>query len=273
MGISLRIPVSVRSKTSFAFSSSVLFSAPDADVETVSDGGSSFSVSPSECLKYVVATGVQFSLLTTALKGVDRVVGKGGLPTPLVGLLFAFLSLRSRVASVLDNSRPNREAMEGKATPADVKRPSWTPPGIAFPFIWLTITGLRGLSSALVYAEVGLLASAPLLDLVLHLCVGDTWNTITNIEKRLGVSASVVALVWASAWNAIVRYGQVSPAAGRILAPSGVWISVATVLTFTIWRINEPVQPLWPTSDDGKSAPWRFGNLGKLDATTIRGGK
>jgi len=226
-----------------------------------------------DCLKYLVATGLQLFILTSALKGIDKVAGKGGLPTPLVGLLFTFLSLRSRVASVLDNSRPNREAMEGEATPTDVKRPSWTPPGIAFPIIWLSITALRGVSSALVYGKIGLLASAPLLSMVLHLCVGDTWNTITNIEKRLGVSAAGCLLVWASVWNAIVRYHRVLPSAGQILAPSGLWISVATVLTFGIWRINEPVQPLWPVADDGKSAAWRFGNMGKLDATTIRGSK
>ena len=39
------------------------------------------------------------------------------------------------------------------------------------------------------------LFSAPLLALVLHLCVGDTWNCVTNIEQRLGVSAVGVLAV------------------------------------------------------------------------------
>ena len=62
-------------------------------------------------------------------------------------------------------------------TPADTIRPWWTPPGIAFPFIWLTITGLRAISSMIVFKACGrTLFSPPLLLLALHLAVGDTWN-------------------------------------------------------------------------------------------------
>ena len=33
----------------------------------------------------------------------------------------------------------------------------------------------------------------------------------------------------------------VAPLAGAILAPSAVWISIASVLTWTIWKINPPL--------------------------------
>lgn len=239
-------------------------SAGDAGSSEVS----SAAVDVRDIVKYVAATGIQFGVLAGALKAIDKFVF---LPKPAVGALFAFLSLRSRVASVLDNSRPNREAMDGQATPSEIRRPSWTPPGIAFPFIWLTITGLRGVSSAMVYGQTDALCSAPLLAMVLHLCIGDTWNTITNVEKRLGVSAVGCAAVWASAWNAIAAYYRALPLAGQVLAPSGLWISVATVLTFAIWRINTPVQPAWPAKGDGKSAAFRWSNLGQLQPTSIGG--
>lgn len=236
-----------------------------------------------EIAKYGFSTLLQFSIIAGTLRLLDQVskkkIAAGVFPSPLVGFLFAFLSLRSRVASVLDNSRPNREAMDGKATPSDVKRPSWTPPGIAFPFIWLTITGLRAVSSALVYTQTKSLACLPLFAMVMHLCIGDTWNTITNIEKRLGVSAVGVLFVWTSVWYAIKQYYLVSPMAGKLLSPSGIWISIATVLCCSIWRINDSpsgsgnLQPLWPVKGDGKSAGFKWSNMGQLEATTIRGGK
>ena len=186
-------------------SSSTLHSSPSGDDDTATDDDDSIAsssttdtASPSvdvlDTGKYVVATGVQFGVLASVLKGIDKIVAGEFLqskflksttilPPVLVGLLFIFLSLRSRVASVLDNSRPNRDAMDGKATPLDIKRPAWTPPGIAFPFIWLSITALRGISSAMVYTQTRALACPALLSMVLHLCIGDTWNTITNIEK------------------------------------------------------------------------------------------
>lgn len=235
-----------------------------------SDSSSNSDITPDlgNIAKYVVATSLQFGILAGALKLIDKLVF---LPKPIVGFLFAFLSLRSRVASVLDNSRPNRDAQDGKATPSDVKRPSWTPPGIAFPFIWLSITGLRGVSSAMVYGQTDALFSAPLLSMVLHLCIGDTWNTITNMEKRLGVSAIGCVVVWMSVWNAIIRYYKVMPLAGKLLAPSGIWISIATILSYSIWRINTPIQPLWPVKGDGKSASFKWSNLGQLQPTSIAG--
>ena len=241
------------------------FMATSSDVEDAATTPPDYG----DVAKYFVATGIQYGLLAGALKGMDKLLAARTLPLPVVGLLFCFLSLRSRVASVLDNSRPNREANEGKATPSDVQRPSWTPPGVAFPFIWLTITGLRGVSSALVYQQTRALYSGPLLAMILHLSIGDTWNCITNVEKRLGVGAVGVLAVWASVWNAIYRYYQVAPVAGKILSPSGVWISIATVLCWSIWRINKPVQPLWPVKGDGKSSAFKWSNLGQLQATSI----
>ena len=99
--------------------------------------------------KYAASTGAQFGLFMAAFSFIDA--APFGLPKPAVWCLFCFLSLRSRIFSLLDNSRPDRDKMAGKATPVDVRRPKWTPPGIAFPFIWLTITGLRATAAALAY--------------------------------------------------------------------------------------------------------------------------
>ena len=77
---------------------------------------------------------------------------------------------------------------------------------------------------------------------------------MTNVERRLGTSAVGVLLVWASVVNAVAKYYAVLPKAGLILLPSACWISVATILTWTIWKINEPRQPLLPRAGDGKAS-------------------
>ena len=96
----------------------------------------------------------------------------------------------------------------------DVKRPSWTPPGIAFPFIWLTITALRATAAQMAYA--GSLRNPALDALVLHFCIGDTWNCITNVERRLGVSAVGCFAVWGSVFRAVKAFGCVGGAQGRV---------------------------------------------------------
>jgi len=205
-----------------------------------------------QTVKYPLATVAQAGLIATLFRAVDACVQ---LPAPLVPPLFAFLSLRSRLFSLLPANRPPRGGFEvdGKRvpTPADTIRPWWTPPGIAFPFIWLTITGLRAISSMIVFKACGrTLFSPPLLLLALHLAVGDTWNSVTNVEQRKGVSAVGVLFVWGSVVAAVKSYYEAAPLAGMILAPSAVWISIASVLTWTIWKINPPLQPLLPQQGD-----------------------
>lgn len=111
-----------------------------------------------QLLKYPVATVGEFALISAVLRAVDAVCT---LPTFCVPPLFFFLSLRSRIFSLLPASRPKRAEQDGNATPKEVKRPSWTPPGIAFPFIWLTISCLRAASSTLVWSSTGRMLSAP----------------------------------------------------------------------------------------------------------------
>lgn len=206
--------------------------------------------------KYKFAVLAELSLIAACFRAIDVLLT---LPAFAIVPLFLFLSLRSRVFSPLVASRPVRSEQLGAATPIEVKRPSWTPPGIAFPFIWSTISILRATSSLLVWRATGRkLFSLPLLVLVLHLAIGDTWNNITNVERRLGTSALGVFSVLASVYAAVGVYYRAVPLAGLLLAPSAVWISIASVLTWSIWSINTPRQPLFPRQGDGKASGLRL---------------
>ena len=119
-------------------------------------------------------------------------------------------------------------------------------------------SGKGSISNLSTKACGGKLFSAPLLVLVLHLCVGDTWNCVNNIEKRLGTSAVGVLAVLASVYAAVAVYWSTVPLAGMLLAPSALWISIASVLTWTIWKINEPREPLLPKKGEGKNAQFRL---------------
>lgn len=102
-------------------------------------------------------------------------------------LIYAFLSLKSRTFSLCDNRRPGKRE-KGQLGWYDRTMPKWTPPGVFFPIMWcLIITPLRALSSVAVHSAVpGPAAVETTKWLVLHLAVGDVWNTINNVEGRLG---------------------------------------------------------------------------------------
>jgi len=133
--------------------------------------------------------------------------------------------------------------------------PSWAPPGVVFPLMWIGVVApLRAFSTSLVYeASTGRLNEAHLNDpvilwLALHLCIGDTWNTINNVESRTGAAVPGVVAVWLSTLFAAKQYYDIAPLAGVLLGLTAVWITVAGALVVDTWRLNNEVaaEPLYP---------------------------
>ena len=220
-------------------------------------------------VSYVGATATQWTLLMTALHIVQiggKKLGQRYLPTISsyivragVFFMFFFLSVRSRVFSPLNNSRPL--AIEEDPVFKDRKRPSWQPPPIAFPIIWSTIAVLRALSATLIFGTKQTILAPGLFWFVLHLSIGDTWNTINNVEKRIGTAVPGVLLVLASLLKTISEYHKARPAAALVLAPSAVWITVASFLVFSIWRLNstpDNIPSLFPSKEEGPCCVWRI---------------
>ena len=196
---------------------------------------------------------------TVTLPKFDILPNLSDINSIVVIVLMFFLSVRSRIFSPLDNSRPKANGSDPVFR--DMKRPSWQPPAIAFPFIWTTISILRTASAYLIYKSTGSIVSSPLLAFFAHLSIGDTWNTINNVEKRLGTAALGVLFVLGSVFFTTYQYYKTYPLAGYILAPSCVWLSVATVLIFTIWRINydSAGKPsFYPSNEEGPRCKWKI---------------
>jgi translocator protein len=219
---------------------------------------------------YLAATTVQWSLIVGFLHllqifGFNRIdklpfAVPDIAPTVFVGVFTFFMALRSRVFSPLDNSRP--KATNNDPVFKERKRPSWTPPPLAFPFIWLTIACLRAVSTALVFNTKQTLLCTPICAFMGHLCIGDTWNTINNVEKRLGTAVLGVSFVWASAVYATKLYFDTLPLAGKVLAPSCVWLTIASFLVYSIWRMNSLYlndrSSLFPSKEESFRCPWRL---------------
>lgn len=224
---------------------------------TSGSGGELKVVDTGALSKYGLAVSLQMAGITAFLAGLDGALGVAGLeaqdiPFPAIFLLFVGLSLKSRVFSPLNNQRPDLEkAVKGEEAKGfnDRIMPSWTPPGVTFPIMWVLIVApLRSYSTSLVLAANGHFCDPTILALMLHLSIGDTWNTINNTERRLGAAVPGVFCVWLSVLNAARAYGEVDSVAGGCLALTAVWITVAGLLIADTWRINnaDGDRPLYP---------------------------
>uniref|UniRef100_A0A7S1U214 Uncharacterized protein n=1 Tax=Phaeomonas parva TaxID=124430 RepID=A0A7S1U214_9STRA len=156
---------------------------------------------------------------------------------------FLFIAKQSRWFSPLNASRPER----GKAYEPKWTMPTWAPPGITFPIVWSTICVLRCIAGVMVWNACGRsFMAAPLFALYAHLAIGDAWNNLYSVQKRLGAGAGFVWVVLASVYVLVGVFANVLPAAGWVIAPSAVWLTIATALVTRIWQLNGK-EPRYPT--------------------------
>ncbi len=198
-------------------------------------------------LTYLGATIAQVAAMTGLLWAMDFALGRfdtTALPDWGMGAIacafFAFVTLRSRLFSLLDNTRNSGRYKS-------LQRPGWAPPPLAFPIVWMSIAVLRVVSAYLVWSAMGqTFLSWPLILYVVHLSLGDTWNTIFTVEGRLGAAVPMVIVgPLLSVAVVTIGYFQVLPLAGWIILPSLVWLAIATALCISLWRLNGQ-EPLYP---------------------------
>lgn len=202
--------------------------------------------------KYFIALGTQVSLFGLTFYTIDSLLHSSlqmnarMIPKPILWIIFYGISLKSRIFNPLNNSRPKLSqpvlTMTNTTTVKgfnDRIMPRWTPPGFIFPIVWLLlISPLRATASILIIQAKCTFFSLPLMSWILHLSIGDIWNTINNTERRYGTSVLGVAAVWVSAVHASYQYYRLSPMAGRLLGGTCIWLSIAAALIIQTWRLN-----------------------------------
>ena len=200
-------------------------------------------------LQYLGATLAQVGALLGLLWAMDLAFGAfniQSLPhsgvTAIACAFFAFVTLRSRFFSLLDNTRSSNRY-------TSIQRPGWAPPPLAFPIVWMSIAVLRVISGYLVWSTMDQsFLCWPLVLFMIHLSLGDTWNTIFTVEGRLGTAVPMVVLgPLLSVAVVTISYYQTLPLAGWIILPSWIWLTVATVLCISIWQLNGK-EPLYPVT-------------------------
>ncbi len=197
----------------------------------------------SAIVMYIIGTLAQMGLMLLSLWGLQYLTqGWDGMPKVVIAIsFFTLVAIRSRLFSPLNNART-------RTTYSSVNRPNWAPPPLAFPIIWMSIGILRVTASYLVWQTLGQTYWAwPLAIFMVHLALGDTWNTIFTVEGRLGLAVPVVILgPLVSAIAVAISYWQVIPMAGQLLLPMVLWLGVASALVISIWQLNgrEPWYPM-----------------------------
>ena len=117
-----------------------------------------------------------------------------------------------------------------------IKKPDWRPPNWAFGPVWTCLYAGMGYASHLVYQE-GADTSALMLygsQLVLNWA----WTPLFFGLHHVKLATLEISALWLNVALCGLKFYSINKTAGLLFLPYLTWVSLATALSFNIWRNN-----------------------------------
>lgn len=121
----------------------------------------------------------------------------------------------------------------------ELVHPSWAPPGWLFGPVWSVLYVLMGISAWLVWRARGFAgAKNALLVFVFQLAVNALWTWVFFVWRQGGLAFAEIVLLWVLIAATIGLFWPVSRLSAALLFPYLAWVSFASALTLSMWRLN-----------------------------------
>lgn len=118
-------------------------------------------------------------------------------------------------------------------------KPSWNPPSWVFGPVWTLLYILMAVAAWLVWREGGWKAQKQALGLyLLQWLLNALWTPIFFGMQRPGLAFAELVLLDVALLGTLAAFWRVKRFAGLLLVPYVLWVCFASVLNFTIWRLN-----------------------------------
>ena len=124
---------------------------------------------------------------------------------------------------------------------AALDKPTWTPKAWVFPVVWTTLYILMAYAAARVatHAEGG----QALAFWALQIALNTLWTPVFFGKHKIRIGLIVIIALWLAVLGTLIAMWQVDVIASLVFVPYLIWVSIATALNFTIWRMNpDPVE-------------------------------
>ena len=178
------------------------------------------------------------------LRGIAHNVGKPTMPTgPSIreNSLFQWVALALFLILCLGTAGLGAAATNLSVGTwfAALEKPSWNPPNWVFGPVWTTLYVGMAVAAWLVWRRKGLVdVSLPLILFGVQLFLNAAWSALFFGMRNPGIAFADILLLWLAIAATVVTFGRVSSLAATLLVPYLAWVSFATVLNWSIWRLN-----------------------------------
>lgn len=119
---------------------------------------------------------------------------------------------------------------------AALNKPSWNPPSWLFGPAWTLLYTLMAIAAWLVWKRVGL--SKPLVLYFVQLALNAAWTPLFFGAHAMGWALVEIVALWIAILATLLSFRRVNTTAGWLFAPYLAWVTFATCLNFTLWRLN-----------------------------------
>jgi benzodiazapine receptor len=119
-------------------------------------------------------------------------------------------------------------------------KPSFNPPAWIFGPVWTVLYLMMGVAAYIVWKR-GLDADGVRIALgafLIQLVLNGLWSLLFFGLKSPSAAFAEILVLWLAIGITVWLFWRVVPAAGALLLPYWAWVSFATVLNGSIWRLN-----------------------------------
>lgn len=120
-----------------------------------------------------------------------------------------------------------------------IRKPTWNPSNKIFAPVWSVLYLLMAIAAWLVWKRYGVAgAIVPLALFIMQLLLNAAWTWLFFGRHRLDTALVDIVVLWLVILTVIILFWGLEPLAGLLLVPYLLWVSFATFLNYTIWRLN-----------------------------------
>ena len=122
---------------------------------------------------------------------------------------------------------------------AGLNKPSFNPPNWLFGPVWTSLYTMMGVAFYLIWkqAETATRKKAILL-FIIQFVLNFFWSIIFFSLHSIGAALIEIIVMWIFILLTIIQFSKLSKPAAWLLVPYIAWVSFASLLTASIWKLN-----------------------------------